>query len=108
MPVKLLAYSPIEAEVFATVPEMDKTISAVAQMVMDLNEGEEVELLFVLDDDNSTDNFTLAFAGTTLALEFSPEAIEVTKFDETEGSIVLQSFPRDNINQATAWLVNNG
>lgn len=106
MAVRLISASPVESEAYTTTPVMGEAIESVGQMIMDLHDEEiDQEILLVLNDPDTPEEFTLAFGGSTLSLEFRPEVIEVVDFNEGD-EVVLEKFPRDSVNAATTWLVN--
>lgn len=105
MSVRLVAYSPQEQMLFSSIPQLQESIEQVAQMVLDLGVMEDVELLFTVTEDDNPNYFSLAFSGTTMSLEFTPEIIQVVDFNDGD-EIILQDFERHEVNQATTWLVN--
>jgi hypothetical protein len=109
MAFNLISSSPVEHEYFQGLPSLRETCEKVANMIIDLNdEPVDIDILLVMNDAANPNEFTLAFSGTTLAMDFYEDKIDVTDFDLAEGNEdeVLQTFPSDNINQATLWLFN--
>jgi hypothetical protein len=107
--INLVSATPIEHELYYNRPDLRNLCDSVGQMIMDLHDEEfHLDIVLSLNDTDNEDEFTLAFSGSTLALDFYPDHIDVTDFRLADGeeSDVLESFPRDNVNAATVWLVN--
>lgn len=107
MPVALISASAYEAEAHLSNAEIRNDIDTVGTMVVDLTEETDiVNLLFVVPEQDENERWQLCFGGSTLSLDFYPNSIEVTDFNDGD-EVVVETFPRENIKQATQWLVNH-
>lgn len=107
MSVQVITASPIEAEAYYSRKDVNEAVDAVGEMILDLHEDDDFELslLYAMNDVENPEEFTLAFSGSTLSLEFFADRIEVTDFNEGDEEI-LEVFERSETNAATVWLVN--
>lgn len=72
------------------------------QLIEDLGE----DCTVVLEYDDPETDFTYLFSGTTLALTFNGETINVVDFNfESEDEDVLASFGPCELNKAVYWLL---
>ena len=109
MPLRFHSLTPIEAEYYAGIPELREIVDTVGDLIMDLHDEEiHLDIVLAMNDENDPNYFTLAFGGTTLSLDFSPDKIDVTDFDLSDGDSeeVIESFGREEVGKATLWLVN--
>lgn len=109
MAVKFCSLTPIEAEYYATLPELQQIVDSVGQMIMDMHdEPIDLDIVLAINDEEDPTCFTLAFGGTTLSLDFYPDRIDITDFDLADGneSEVIETFDPLNVNGATLWLIN--
>ena len=109
MSVRFCSLTPVEAEYYSQIPTLRETVDSVGQMIMDLHDDPiDLDVVLAMNDENDPTTYTLAFSGTTLSMEFSPEKIEILDFVHAEDQEVevLQVFSVDNVNGATLWLFN--
>ena len=107
--INFISATPIEHELYCLNPKISELCDSVGQMIMDLHDEEfHLDIILALNDADNLDEFTLAFSGTTMAMDFYPQRIDITDFNLANGEEdeVLATFPRDNVNAATVWLVN--
>lgn len=105
--IHLVSATPIEHEYYCQDNELRTLCDSVGNMIEDLLEDDDFHLTIVLamNDVENPSVFSMAFSGTTLGLDFYPDVIEVTDFDE-EGGTLLNIFDRNEVGKATVWLVN--
>lgn len=109
MAVRFVSLTPIEHEYYEKDPDLRAVVDSVGEMIVDLHdESIDVDIVLAMNDVDNPKEFTLAFSGSTLALEFYPNEIYVSDFDhaEDESGEILAIFERDEIKQATTWLIN--
>lgn len=108
MSFRVMSASALESEVHYNNQEVYDDIERVGTMIMDLHEGPvELDVLMVIPEGDENERWQLCFGGSTLSLDFLPNAVNVVDFNLEDGEeVILREFKRDEVKAATQWLYN--